>query len=301
MTPIPAFFYRRAVPERCDLVAEGDGFLVTRRGEFVVFHCFGRWRPGFEEVYRRHGADGVCVDAITVRGEPSLGFLRRLPSLRHLDLLAVDVPVDVATVAELVELESLRLNWLATESPGAIDFSRLGRLQECVLPWHPAFASVLECESLRILVLCDARGLKELNLTGLPQLEELGLISCSALTSIRLSEQSTLLALEVTNCGRLRLDWPRVGRDLRYLRLAGRIGFPVEEVAEAKALLYLWTELPSRCSPDLLDVLRDLPGLEGVRLIDLKIGKDAAKQIREINAARGNGRTLAARPPVTSQ
>lgn len=89
------------------LLRYGDGFLVTRSGGFVGFQCFGRWRPGFEEVYRRHGADGVCVDAIAV------------------------------------------------------------------------------------------------------------------------------LALEVTNCGRLRLDWPRVGRDLRYLRLAGRIGFPVEDIAEA--------------------------------------------------------------------
>lgn len=295
MTPIPAFYYRSAVPDDGAVLAEGEEFLVTRNNGVISIQCFAPWRPEFEEIYRRYNAEGVRITSTTIGWDGrSLDFLRHLPDLRSL-LLCVDIPMDVTPLGDLEGLESLGLNWRAPGSPGEIDFQRLERLKECSISWNPAMTSVLKLESLRILKIYDAPRLQELDVTGLPRLAELDLLSCPALTRINLSERAVLLAIELANCSKLRPDWPRLSADLRYLCLRGRIGFAVEEIAVAKSLQFLWAELPSKRSS--WEFLRDLPSLEGVRLIDLKITSQIAEIVRSINEANGNGSTLSAKPP----
>jgi hypothetical protein len=297
MTPIPAFYYRRALPDDRAVLAEGDGFLVIRHEDLVALECFTPWQSEFDELYRRHNAKGVTINLTTSAWKGhSFDFLRDLPDLRHLRL-GVDIAMDVALLGDLERLETLGLDWRAPGSPGLIDFRRLKRLKECSICWHPAFASILELESLRILFVHDARGLKELDLTGLPRLVELGLVDCAALMRIIWREGSRLLALELANCGKLQPDWSRIAPDLQYLCLRGRIGFPVEETTRAGALRFLWTQLPSRLSSDVLHVVQHLPHLEGVTLIDLRVSKDVARQIRAINEAKGHGPSLSVQPP----
>ena len=294
MTPLPAFYHRRAVSDDAAVLAEGEGFFVSRKNGLVAIECSEPWRPEFEESYRRHDADGVRINSTLGWDGRSLDFLRHLPALRRLDL-GVDVPMDVTPLADLQGLESLGLNWRAPESPAEIDFRRLNLLQECSISWHPPFASALKIESLRILTVYDAPRLNELDITSLPRLAELDLMSCPALTRINLSDRAELLALELANCAKLRPDWHRLAPHLRYLCLRGRIGFAVEEIAEAIGLQFLWAEIPSKQFS--WEFLRNLPCLEGVRFIDLKITKQVEELVSSINQANGHGPTLSVRPP----
>jgi hypothetical protein len=297
MTPLPAFYYHRAVPDDAAVLEEGEGFLVTRNNGVVAIQCFALWKPEWVEVYRRHGAEGVRINMTTTRWRGlSLDFLRRLPNLRCLDL-GIDVPLDITLLGELEGLEHLGLQWRAKEPPELVDFRRLDRLSECLISWHPVFAQVLKLRTIRILWLFDAPGLKVLDASGLPGLAELVLISCPALTRIDLSDQAKLLSLELANCAKLVPNWSRIATDLRYLSLGGKIGFAVAETAKAQALQYLWTTLPNRHTSDVVALLRALPCLDGVSIIDLKVKKEAVKQIKSFNEAHGHGATMTARPP----
>ena len=295
MTPLPAFYYRRAVPDDAAVLEKGDGFLVTRNNGVVAIECFKPWRPDFQEVYCGNGAEGVRINQTMSWKGISLDFLRHLPNLRCLHL-GVDVPMDITPLGELEGLESLDLNWRAQATPGTVNVQRLDQLKECSISWHPVFARAQSPVPPDPPAPRRA-ALKELDLSGLPQLAELGVMSCPALTRIDLSEGSQLLALELTNCGKLIPDWPRLADDLRYLCLRGRIGFAIEEIARAHSLQHLWVEVSGRHSSDLLPVLRALPGLDGVTFIDLKAEAEVAEQVKSINEAHGHGSTLTVRPP----
>ncbi len=297
MTPLPAFYYGRAVPDDAAVLENGEGFLVTRNNGVVAIQCFAPWKPEWEEVYRRHGAEGVRINMTRGWRGLSLDFLRRLPNLRRLNV-GVDVPLDITLLGELEGLEHLGLQWRAKEPPPElVDFRRLDRLTECSISWHPVFAQVLKLRTIRILWLFVAPGLKELDASGLPGLAELVLIACPALTRIDLSDQAKLLSLELADCPKLVPNWARIASDLRYLSIGGKIGFAVAETAKAQALQYLWTRLPSRHTSDVVALLRALPRLDGVSLIDLKLTKGAVQQVKSFNEAHGHGATLTARPP----
>ena len=263
MTPIPAFYYRRAIPDDSAVLDEGDGFVITRRHGDVSIECLKPWKPEFEEAYLRHDAGGVRINSFSKPGWEghSLDFLLDLPSLRQLSLI-LHFPMDITPISNLIGLETLTLAWHAPGAPGTFDFRRIVRLKECGIKWHPAFAPVLRLGSIEILFLTDAKGLKELDLTGLPRLAELDLMSCAALTRINFSERAELIAIELTNCHKFQPDWRRLASDLRHLCLRDRIGFAVEEVVEAQGLQFLWAE-PSNKHPT-WEFLRDLPCLEAV-------------------------------------
>jgi hypothetical protein len=296
MTPIPVFYYRSVRADDAALLEESDDFFIKRRNGVVAIEFRNPWKPEFEEAYRRHDAEGVCINTFSMPAWEgrSLDFLFDLPGLRQLSLI-LHFPMDVTPLGKLIGLESLHLAWRAPGPPGTIDFNRLVQLKECSITWYPAFASILQLGSLEVLSLIDAKGLKELDLTGLPRLAELDLMSCAALTRIIFSERAELIALELTNCHKFRPDWHRLSHDLRYLCLRDRIGFAVDEIVEAKGLQFLWAG-PSNKHPT-WDFLRDLPHLEGVWLgPDLKILKKVAELVRSINQAKGHGPTLGARP-----
>ena len=98
MTPLPTFYYQRAVPDDGAVLEKGGGFLVTRNYGVVAIQCFAPWKPEWEEVYRRHGAEGVRINSTTSRWRgSSLDFLRSLPNLRCLDL-GVDAPLGIVAL-----------------------------------------------------------------------------------------------------------------------------------------------------------------------------------------------------------
>jgi hypothetical protein len=295
MTHIPAFYYRRGLADDWAILEEGDGFVICRRRGVIAIDCRRPWKPEFEEAYRRHGATGVCINNFSQPAWEgrSLDFLFNLSCLQHLSLI-IHFPMDVTPLGKLTGLESLALAWHVAQTPGTIDFTRLVGLKECEITWHSAFASILQVGSIEILIVIDAKGLKELDLAGLPRLVELDLRSCAALTRINFSERAKLIALELTNCHRLRPDWQRLAHDLRYLCLRDRIGFAIEEVVQAQDLRFLWAE-PSNKHPTWV-FLRDLPCLEGVSTIDIKIKKSIAELFRSINLANGHGPTLTGWP-----
>ncbi len=123
-------------------------------------------------------------------------------------------------------------------------------------------------------------------------------MSCPALTRIRFCDEARVLALELSNCGRLVPDWGRLAADLRYLCIRGRLGFALDEIARAAALEHLWAEPLSGRSADLGPLLRALPHLSGVSLIDLKAKAEIVAQVKAINDAHGHGASLTARPPT---
>ncbi len=294
MTPLPAFFFRKVLPDDPGVLAEGEGFLVYRRYGLNIIDWLGPWRSEFEEVYLSHDVKGVCINQTISWKGCSLDFLKRLLDLRSLHL-GIDVPMDLTVLGELEGLETLGLTWRVpgASSPGVIDFQRLSRLKECLISWHPNFAAVLKLKTLRYLFLFDAPRLKGLDLTALPRLAELALDSCPALTQIDLSQEAKLFALELTNCGKFQPIWPRLAPDLLYLCLHGRIGFELDEIAAANNLRFLWIVLSGRQS---WDVLRDLPHLEGIRVDGLNPSKELVALARSINEANGHGVTLGGRP-----
>jgi hypothetical protein len=295
MTPIPVFYYSVAVAEDSAVLDEGDGFFIYRRLGIVGIECQKPWKREFEEAYRHHEAESVSINTFSVQGWEglSLDFLVDLPGLRHVVLIA-HLPMDLTPLGQLSGLESLTLLWRVHGSPCTIDFARLVRLKECKISWHPTFAPILRLGSLVVLRIVDAKGLKGLDLSELPRLAELDLMSCAALTQIHFSERAKLIALELTNCHKLRPDWRRLALDLRHLCLRDRIGFAVEEVVEAQALQFLWAQ-PSNKHPT-WEFLRDLPCLEAVCVFDLKIKKKIAELFKSINQSNGHGPTLCARP-----
>lgn len=137
--------------------------------------------------------------------------------------------------------------------------------------------------------------MKELDLTGVPCIAELGLNSCPALTQINLAQEAKLFALELANCGKFRPIWSQLAPDLQYLCLRGRIGFELDEIRAASNLRFLWIQLSGKRS---WDVLLDLPRLEGIRLDGLNVTKDLVGLVRSINDAKGHGSTLGARPSM---
>jgi hypothetical protein len=297
MTRIPAFFFRRVVSadEKGTTLVEGDGFSISRHKGKTTLWSPKPWRSEFLEFYRHHNVDSIEIPTTYAHHWTgfSLDFLRDLPSLLHLSL-GIDVPLDLSPLADLEGLESLSLEWRATEPPAELDFRRFGRLFSCAISWTPSFASALGVETLRILNIFDAKKLKVLDLRGLPRLVELGLNGCAALDRIELSDQARLVALELINCGKFRPVWDRLATDLCYLCVMGRLGFPVEELVAAQNLEFLWAEVPSRKYS--WTFLHDLPSLKAIRLIDMKISEEVAQIVRSINEANGHGPTLGAPP-----
>ena len=117
MTPIPAFYYRKAVANDGAVLEEGDGFVINRRYGVVSIDCRKPWKPEYEKAYRHHDAEGVLINSFSMPGWEgrSLDFLLDLPGLRQLSL-NVHFPMDISPLGNLIGLESLTLGF----SPGTL-------------------------------------------------------------------------------------------------------------------------------------------------------------------------------------
>ncbi len=109
-----------------------------------------------------------------------------------------------------------------------------------------------------------------------------------------LHPKARIRALELSLCGSYEPDWQRIGPDLRFLVLGGRLKIPLENVLSATKLEELYT-LEIRTLPPLGFLLR-LPRLKTVFLFAAPPGPKLSDEDRavviEINARgkRGRGR-----------
>ena len=127
-----------------------------------------------------------------------------------------------------------------------------------------AFESILKCRKIKELTVrneCDGR-LRDLDLTRLSALRELRLDHCPKLRNVSLHPKAKVRALELSLCGSYKIDWRRVGADLRYLVLGGRLTFPLEDVLNAPDLEELYTLEIQKLPP--LGFLRSLKKLRVV-------------------------------------
>jgi hypothetical protein len=117
-------------------------------------------------------------------------------------------------------------------------FSGLSKLERVDVMMCPAFESILKCSTIEGLTVrnnCDGR-LRDLDLANLPVLLDLQLDHCPKLRKVVLNTLARVRALELSLCGSYKIDWQRMGNDLRYLVLGGRLTFPLEDVLNATAL-----------------------------------------------------------------
>ena len=101
-----------------------------------------------------------------------------------------------------------------------------------------SFESILKCRKIKELAVvndCDHR-LRDLDLSNLSALRELRLDHCPKLRKVILHPKAKVRALVVALCGAYKIDWQRMGADLRYLLVGGRLTFPLEDVLNAPNL-----------------------------------------------------------------
>ena len=129
------------------------GFLIPQ--EHLSGLCYvlkESWKPAFREVLVKHGAQFLRLSRSMGWRAQDLGFLRELQGLlRGVEIYDDDVK-DVSVLAELPELELVRLQcrWKG------FDFTRLPRLKLASVTWRPGSETLFSCEGLEQLFLDDA-------------------------------------------------------------------------------------------------------------------------------------------------
>ena len=152
-------------------------------------------------------------------------------------------PRDLSSLSRLPDLRSLRIAFSVTgcalgDRLPPVDFSGLRKLEHADVMMCRAFESILKCRKIEELTgrnECDGR-LRDLDLTRLSALRELRLDHCPKLRNVSLHPKAKVRALELSLCGSYKIDWRRVGADLRYLVLGGRLTFTLEDVLNALIL-----------------------------------------------------------------
>src|SRR5262249_20882540 len=138
--------------------------------------------------------------------------------------------------------------------------------------------SILKCESIVELEVrneCDGR-LRDLDLSCLRSLYHLGLDHCPKLNSVKLHPKAKVRGLALTLCGSYKIDWPRMGPDLMYLKLGGRLTFPLREILNAPGLIELHTSGIRKFPP--LGFLRRLRHLKTVFIFTPPPGPKLSKE-----------------------
>jgi hypothetical protein len=240
--------------------------------------------------------NSVSLDTLEFGNRKTAKWLLDLPPLRRLSL-SLWVPVDLTAIERLATLRELRIDftiWRVGDQFPPVDLSSLRQLQYADVMMCQPVESILQCEPIRELVVrneCDGR-LRDVDLTRLQSLRDLSLKHCPRLRSVRLHPKAKLRGLELSLCGSYQIDWKRVGPDLEYLSLGGRLTFPLKQILNAPRLKELHTaeirKLPS------LGFLRKLRHLKVVQMFSAppgpKLSKNDEALVRRINA-RGRTRS----------
>jgi hypothetical protein len=261
-------------------------FEIVRTDRGVELTIWGDWSAGAARLSRRLGVTSV---SLTI-SPPRLDFLLELNRVDSVSAV-FHRSVDLSVLQKLPHLKHLGLLW-RSRTPPELDLRSFKDLTTCSISYRPELKSVFECHTLRVLRLSESNELTELDLTGLPELIQLDLWELRKLRRLQLSDSCRLLALEVTTCPKLEIDWRRVGKDLQYLWLGGRPRFPLESLTAARKLRYLMLNQLGK-----LPTLRFLIKLQKLKAVDLfppfkSTPTGVAKIIKQINEAGGRGAVL---------
>jgi hypothetical protein len=275
------------------LLEENDCTIVKWK-DVIDLTPAGVWTKRHEEVARRYTVNSVGLDTQAFGRRQTADFLLNLPALRPLSI-ALWSPKDLSALGRLAELRWLRIDitlWRIGDRFPPVDFSPLRKLQRADVMMCSAFESLLRCSSIKEFAVrneCDGR-LRVLDLTHLPMLRGLKLDHCPNLRGVTLNPRAGVRGLGLVYCGSYKIDWQRIGPELRFLLLGGRITFPLEDIFKARELeelhLYGIRKLPS------LGFFRKLPKLRKVFIFTPppgpKLSAEDETLIREINE-RGRG------------
>ena len=174
--------------------------------------------------------------------------------------------------------------WRLGDRLQPVDFSGLVQLEYADIMMCRAFESILKCPKIKELSVgndCDRR-LRDLDLSHLPALRDLRLDHCPKLRNVFLHPKAKVRGLEVSLCGSYKIDWERMGPDLRFLVLGGRLTFPLEEVLNAPKLEVLHIAEIRKLPP--LGFLRRLKKLRGVFFFSAPPGPKFSEDDRAVLA-----------------
>jgi len=273
-----------------EILLEAEDCMVVKSGATVDLTPQGTWTKRHTGLAERYKVNSVGLGNLAFGPRKTAEFLLDLPPLHRVSLL-LGSPIDLSALGRLRELRSLRISlsiWRVGDRFLQLDFSDLRKLEFADVMMCRAFESVLQCRALKALAVrneCDGR-LRDLDLTQLPALRDLELDHCPRLRSVRLHPRARVRGLEQTLCGSYKVDWDRLGADLRYLLLGGRLTFPLDDIRNAPKLEELHVhgirKLPA------LGFLRKLRHLRTVFIFTPPPGPDLSEEdealLREINA-----------------
>jgi hypothetical protein len=252
------------------VLLERDDCRITRRGTNVELTLWkGAWTDKHTDLARRYDVDQVSAPNPAFGDKRTADFLLDLPSLRGLTL-SFWSPVDLSSLGRLHDLRSLRMTnfgiggWRLGDRLEAVDLSGVTKLETAHIMMCKSFESILKCRKIKELTVCndyDGR-LRDLDLSDLPALRELALDHCPKLRKVTLHPKAKVRALRLALCGSYKIDWQRMGPDLRYLVLGGRLTFALEDVLNAPNLEELHTHEIRKLPP--LGFLRKLEKLRVV-------------------------------------
>ncbi len=220
-----------------------DGCNIMKRGNSTTLTLWtGEWTAAHTELVRRYKVNSVSVHDPAFGERKTSDFLIDLPVLKRV-AITIWTPVDFSGLARLAELRSLRIHfglggWRLGDRIQWVDLSGLTKLEDADIMMCKAFESILKCRKIKVLTVrneCDHR-LRDLDLSNLAALRELQLDHCPKLRKVLLHPKAKVPALAVALCGSYKIDWQRMGADLIYLLVGGRLTFPLEDVLNAPNL-----------------------------------------------------------------
>jgi hypothetical protein len=292
--PRPFFLVGERSWTEGETLLEREDCNIEKWGDYIDLAPVGLWTEQHTKLARQFKVNSVALNNLAFGDRQTADFLVELPVLRRVSL-SLWSPIDMAALGRLRQLKSLRISlsvWRSGDQFRPIDLSGLRRLWFADVAMCGAFESILKCDAITALAVrneCDGR-LRDLDLTHLPALRDLELDHCPKLRSVRLHPEARVRGLELTLCGTYKIDWDRLGPDLRYLSLGGRLTFPLDDILGAPGLeelhMYGIRKLPA---------MRFLGELRDLRTVFIftpppgpKLSEDDKLIIREIN---GRART----------
>ena len=217
-----------------EVLQQNSTAIVWQRGSRVILQPLKSWSPATARVASRFGVKALSLHVDLSWADTSLSFLERLPQLEAL-VLSGPGAINWSKVESLTSIRDLYLNCYVG-TPGEINLSGLAKLKVANINSLEQWDSILACRSLRVLSIREVFKLKTLNLTKLKSLRELAIIDSPSIEDVELARGAKLKALRISKSKRVKPPWGRIRRELEYLTLDGRLGFPLSEVRHAENL-----------------------------------------------------------------
>ncbi len=273
----------------CEDLLDEKGCIVQRWGKVTCMRVGRAWTAGETAIAEKYCVRDLELERSAIANAGNANFLLDLPLVRSISM-RLSSPIDLSALGRMTQLEKLRMTmsgWRRSDRFEPVDLSGLVNLWWAHVAFSRAFESILKCSSIEELTIensGDGR-LRELDLSSMIQLADLRLDHCAKLCKVDFHPKAKVRKLEVSLCGPYRIDWERLGRDLRVLTLGGRVSFPLEEILGAPRLEQL-AVMEVRKLPG-LGFLRELKKLRGVTLFSAPPGPNISEEdwalVREIN------------------